>query len=208
MLAALRRHLWLAADLGARYLRVLPGGGGQPMAEADRTAVARLDAVASLALACGVTVLLETHDSHRSAFDALRVVSRVGAPSVGVLWDTLHTRLAGQEPEEALRALLPHLGYAQLKDVVDTADPVPAPLGSGVLRPERAVRALLACGYPGWLVWEYEALWYPQVAALPPLLPAARAWLREAVRDAGAAGRPRADARAAAGHRSATRTCP
>lgn len=105
VLAELRAHVQLAADVGARQVRVFPGGDGGP--DQDARAVHRLTAVAELARRCGVRVLLETHDSHRAAADAARVVRQVGAPSVGVLWDVLHTQLAGDTPARAAELLLP-----------------------------------------------------------------------------------------------------
>ncbi|MEY9871977.1 sugar phosphate isomerase/epimerase [Streptacidiphilus sp. MAP12-33] len=189
VLAALRRQIWLAADVGARFLRVFPGGGDADRARADACAVRRLRAVAGLAQTCGVRILLETHDSHRAAADTARVLRAVNAPGAGALWDVLHTHLAGDAPERAFATLLPHLGYIQVKDARDVrdlraeGDLTPVALGAGSLDPAAAVAAALDGGYDGWLVWEYEARWYPHAEPLPPQLPAARAWLASAVAD-------------------------
>ena len=50
----------LAADLGASYVRVFPGGGDLGTGEADALAARRLAAAAPLAADVGVRVLLET----------------------------------------------------------------------------------------------------------------------------------------------------
>ncbi|NSC21843.1 sugar phosphate isomerase/epimerase, partial [Streptomyces albus subsp. chlorinus] len=63
VLAEVRDLLELAAGLGAPYARVFPGGDGGG-AEADATAVRRLERAAAMAGDLGVRVLLETHDSH------------------------------------------------------------------------------------------------------------------------------------------------
>lgn len=93
--AELRGQLRLAADLGARHLRVFPRGGDAPAVGADRRAARRLAAVADEAESLGVRILLETHDSHRAGRDVARVLELVDHPAVGALWDVLHTWLAG-----------------------------------------------------------------------------------------------------------------
>ncbi len=164
VLSELSGLVHLAADLGARYARVFPGGGDLPPEEADATAARRLGTVAPLAADRGVHVLLETHDSHRRAADAARVLGPVGHSHVGALWDVLHTWLGGESPAVSLPVLAPHLGYVQVKDVASAEDLAPLPLGAGVLPLEDCVRALTATGWDGWLCWEYEKRWHPQAA--------------------------------------------
>ncbi|KUL34148.1 xylose isomerase [Streptomyces sp. NRRL F-4489] len=178
--AALARELTglvgLAADLGAPFVRVFPGGGGRPPERAEADAVRRLAAVAPRAAEQGVRVLLETHDSHRTGAAAARIVAAVDHPAVGALWDVLHTRLGGEAPAATRAALAGHLGYAQVKDVASAEDLTPLPLGAGVL-PLAEVVAALGPAAGGWLCWEYEKRWYPEAAELPGLLAAGRAHL-------------------------------
>ncbi|RCH68498.1 sugar phosphate isomerase/epimerase [Streptomyces sp. SDr-06] len=159
----------LAGDLGARYIRVFPGG--RSTAGDDDTAVRRLKEAARQATGTGIRILLETHDSHRTGEATARVLNRVGDESVGALWDVLHTWLGGETPAESFAHLAPHLGYVQVKDVASAEDTTPLPLGTGVL-------PLTACLAPlppdGWLCWEYEKRWYPRAAPLPGLLAAGR----------------------------------
>lgn len=185
----------LAADLGAPYVRVFPGGGDRPAAEADADAARRLAAVAPLAAERGVRVLLETHDSHRTGADAARILGPVGHRQIGALWDVLHSWLGGEEPVDTHAALAPHLGYVQVKDVASAEERAPLPLGAGAL-PLAAVLGTLVRdpgdahgpvpapegsydqGAGGWLCWEYEKRWYPQAADLPDLLAPGRAHLQ------------------------------
>ncbi|GHF36165.1 hypothetical protein GCM10010218_17090 [Streptomyces mashuensis] len=168
----------LAADLGAPYVRVFPGGGSRPAAEADADAARRLGAVAPLAADAGVHVLLETHDSHRRAQDVVRVLGPVGHHHVGALWDVLHTWLGGEEPAVSFPALAPHLGYVQVKDVASAEDTAPLPLGSGVLPLGACVGALSRSGWNGWLCWEYEKRWHPHAADFPQLAGPGAEYLR------------------------------
>ncbi|MFI9258703.1 sugar phosphate isomerase/epimerase family protein [Streptomyces sioyaensis] len=185
----------LAADLGAPYVRVFPGGADRPAAEADADAARRLAAVAPLAAERGVRVLLETHDSHRTGADAARILGPVGHRQIGALWDVLHSWLGGEEPIDTHAALAPHLGYVQVKDVASAEERAPLPLGAGAL-PLAAVLSTLVRdpedahgpvpapegsydqGAGGWLCWEYEKRWYPEAADLPDLLAPGRAHLQ------------------------------
>ncbi|WP_370192268.1 sugar phosphate isomerase/epimerase family protein [Streptacidiphilus sp. MAP5-52] len=181
VLAELRRHIWLAGDIGAHYVRVFPGGGPKPGAEADRRAVRRLTAVADLAAACGVRIALETHDSHARARDVARVLAQVGSPGVCAIWDTLHTHLAGDPPQAAAEELAPYLGYVQVKDIAGPHNLTPLPLGSGTSSLGPTLDCLRQAHYRGWLVWEYEARWHPHALPLPPLLSTGRVWLEAAL---------------------------
>jgi sugar phosphate isomerase/epimerase len=164
----------LAADLGAPFVRVFPGGGDLPAAEADAVAARRLAAVAPTAEERGVRVLLETHDSHRAGADVARVLGVVGHRATGAIWDVMHTWLAGEQPPVSYPALAPYLGYVQVKDIASPADTTPLPLGAGVLPLAEAVEVLTRADWDGWLCWEYEKRWYPQAAELAGLLGPAR----------------------------------
>jgi sugar phosphate isomerase/epimerase len=170
----LRDHLALAADLGASYVRVFPGAGEQPAEEADGIAARRLAAVAPYAADLGVRVLLETHDSHRTGADVARVLGLIGHHSAGAVWDVMHTWLGGEQPNATYPALKPYLGYVQVKDIASAENTTPLPLGAGVLPLAETVEVLSRAGWDGWLCWEYEKRWYPQVAELPGLLHPAR----------------------------------
>ncbi|MGI5338101.1 sugar phosphate isomerase/epimerase family protein [Streptomyces sp. CA-181903] len=152
----------LAADLSAPFVRVFPGAGEQPVEEAEATAARRLAWVAPLAADLGVRVLLETHDSHPRAQDAVRVLGPVGHRNVGALWDLLHTWRNGEPPAATLPALAPHLGYVQVKDVASAEDTAPLPLGTGAVPIAACVAELVAAGWEGWLCWEYEKRWHPE----------------------------------------------
>ncbi|MER6022421.1 sugar phosphate isomerase/epimerase family protein [Streptomyces anulatus] len=171
VLAELSELVKLARDLGASYVRVFPGGGDQEQAEADATAARRLGAAAPAAADMGVSILLETHDSHRAGLDAARVVAAVGHPRVGAIWDVLHTWLAGEEPAASRAVLAPHLGYVQVKDVASADDLTPVALGSGVVPLADCLDGL---DPDTWVCWEYEKRWHPGAPELPGLLGAGR----------------------------------
>lgn len=175
VLAEIRDLLHLAHDLGAPYVRVFPGADpDRPLAESDALAARRLGTAAEDAAALGVRILLETHDSHRTGADAIRVLGPVGHRQVGALWDVMHTWLGGEQPADTYAALAPHLGYVQVKDIASAQDTRPLPLGSGVLPLTECVDVLCRRGWDGWLCWEYEKRWYESAAPLQGLLGAGR----------------------------------
>ncbi|MEV7685767.1 sugar phosphate isomerase/epimerase family protein [Streptomyces bungoensis] len=175
VLDEIRQLLQLAHDLGAPYVRVLPGADPDlPREESDAVAARRLGAAAEDATALGARILLETHDSHRTGADAIRVLGPVGHRQVGALWDVMHTWLGGEQPADTFAALAPHLGYVQVKDIASADDTAPLPLGAGVLPLTECVDVLCRQGWDGWLCWEYEKRWYEAAAPLPELLDAGR----------------------------------
>ncbi|MFE0400284.1 sugar phosphate isomerase/epimerase family protein [Streptomyces nigra] len=165
----------LAHDIGAPYVRIFPGADPEQTSEAtDAIAARRLGTAAEYAADLGVRVLLETHDSHRAAADAMRVLGLVGHRNVGALWDVMHTWLAGEQPAESYAALAPHLGYVQVKDIAGADDTTPLPLGAGVLPLAECVEVLSRHGWDGWLCWEYEKRWHEDAAPLEGLLDGGR----------------------------------
>ncbi|WP_371660114.1 sugar phosphate isomerase/epimerase family protein [Streptomyces sp. NBC_00280] len=175
VLTELRALLELARDLGAPFVRVFPGGGtDQSPEEADATAARRLGRAAEYAGDYGVRILLETHDSHRTGADAIRVLGPVGHRQAGALWDVMHTWLGGEQPTDSFAALSPHLGYVQVKDIASTEDTTPVALGAGVLPLGECVEVLARHSWDGWLCWEYEKRWYEAAAPLEGLLGAGR----------------------------------
>ncbi|MCF3125144.1 sugar phosphate isomerase/epimerase [Streptomyces arenae] len=175
VLDEIRSLVTLARDLGAPFVRVFPGGGTEQSAEeADATAARRLGTAARYAADAGVRILLETHDSHRTGADAIRVLGAVGHRQVGALWDLMHTWLGGETPAESFAALSPYLGYVQVKDIASASDTTPLALGDGVLPLGECVGLLAEAWWDGWVCWEYEKRWYEAAAPLAPQLAPAR----------------------------------
>ncbi|MEF3113156.1 sugar phosphate isomerase/epimerase family protein [Streptomyces chrestomyceticus] len=182
--AELTELVVLASDLGAKFVRVFPGGGDRPAEEADAEAARHLAAVAPFAAERDVRVLLETHDSHPRGADAARIVGPVGHRHIGALWDVLHPWLGGEAPADTFAALAPYLGFVQVKDVASAEDTTPLPLGAGTVPLADCIRALARAQWSGWLCWEYEKRWYPRAADLPGLLSAGREHLERLVASA------------------------
>lgn len=171
----------LAHDLGAPWLRVFPGGTrGVPCApDVEKRAGRRLAAIAAGTEELGVTVAVETHDSHPTAHDVLRLLDASGCQQVSVIWDALHTWLGGESPEDTSRLLGDRLAYLQVKDVASRDDLAPLALGAGVLPIARCLALIRDADPDGWVSWEYERAWHPEAPSLKDIGVAGREWMTE-----------------------------
>ncbi|MFF9453601.1 sugar phosphate isomerase/epimerase family protein [Streptomyces flaveolus] len=159
----------LATDIGALGIRLFPGAR-QPGPLADAVAVRRLRTAAARMSDTGPRLLLETHDSHPRATDVARVLAAVDHPSVGAVWDVLHTWRAGESCALSATVLDPWLYHVQIKDVATRDDLRPVLPGQGTVPLHEVPAALAAVGYRGWLCLEWEKRWFPDAPGLPEAL--------------------------------------
>lgn len=191
VLADLLSAVELAADLSAgnvgagAQLRLFPGAGidpcvlgevpSQELLAADRLGAVRLNAAGARARELGVTMLLETHDSHPRASDIVRILAQVDAEApVKVIWDLMHPWRYDESPEITAGLLADSLAYAQYKDGVRNQGSHTVALtlpGEGEL-PLVRMRDLVA-GISAehgitdpWISLEWERAWHPH---LPPV---------------------------------------
>lgn len=166
LLAGLRA----AGAFGAMGLRVFPGG-------TDLSAAARRIRAAARDNPGSARILVETHDALPVGGDVARLLDAVALPEqAGAIWDLLHPWRHGETPAETLSALGGRLGYVQIKDAVSAADTTPVPLGTGSVPLDAAGALLRDSGYDGWVSLEWERTWYPWIAPVAGILPAARNW--------------------------------
>lgn len=190
VLSELRGLIRLAELVGAENIRVFPGGGTDPSAardaaEAERLRLTqrdrarrRISAVLDDLRAGGVRLLVETHDSHPTGAATVELVEGLADTSlVGVLWDGLHPWRSGEDPATT-RAVLGErcLGF-QIKDAAARDGRwVPVAPGSGELPLQELAEVLQ--GWSGWVSFEWERAWHPQIEPLAEALPAAADWVR------------------------------
>jgi sugar phosphate isomerase/epimerase len=174
-------HAKLTQDLGCAYVRVFPRAE-EPGPQADNRAARRLKAVAA-ELPDGVTILLETHDSHPRGADVARVLANVDHPGVRALWDVLHPWRHGEPITETAATLAPWLAHVQIKDARSATDLLPVFLGTGAVPLAEALDALRDMGYAGALSLEWEKKWHPDAAPLADALTRGTDWLDAALAD-------------------------
>ncbi len=178
-----RAEVRLAHDLGAPWVRVFPGGtrGVPAPAAVEERAARRLAAIVASVEGLGVQVALETHDSHPTAVDVLRLLAAEGCESVAVIWDALHTWLGGESPDDTARLLAGRLAYLQVKDAASADDLAPLPLGDGVLPLRQCLALVRDRALTDWVSWEYERAWHPEAPPLSVVGAAGCRWVTSAL---------------------------
>lgn len=166
--AAARANALIASGLGAPYLRVF---GGPVSADQDREltldGIARgLSVVGAVAAEHGVTAVLESHDDFCTSASILDLYRRGMSPLVKVLWDTLHTYRYGESPEQTWAQIGHLVRHVHMKDsyIADEDGFDFAPTGEGTVPLQEIVRVLRTHGYDGYVHFEWEKAWHPELA--------------------------------------------
>ena len=177
----LRRHIDLAADLGAQYVRTFIGQlpAGRTKAQALPAIRECLRAAAEHAAQAGVIVAAESHDDWVRSAAVADILKAVPHPALRALWDFGNAFATGEDPAQGLRVLGPHLGYVHVKDgILSGGQWRLTRLGLGQVPLGRVIRGLLAAGYQGGLTVEWERAWHPELEPAETALPAALAVMR------------------------------
>jgi len=189
-----RRTIGVAHGLGAFNVRIF--GDGDP--NTPRLALAKIgrdsiEQILALDGASSLHWLFETHDLWVKAADCRLLLNEIPNPAFGALWDMGHTyRVGGEKPADTFKALCDsagnsRVGYTHVKDAVH--DPKhPLAMGDGwhyVLPGEgqlplaESITLLHANGYDGWLQFEHEKRWHPELLEPEVAFPAFTAWARK-----------------------------
>ncbi|WP_433164009.1 sugar phosphate isomerase/epimerase family protein [Kribbella sp. CA-247076] len=181
----LAEHLELAADLGARGVRVFPGDPDPDPGTTDGPSAGEIRALDRVTSApTDSRILLETHDSHsagrKMAALCTLLDSDVPGHNVRVIWDSAHTWSHGETPAEAFDLLKPWIEFVQIKDTDSRQSYRPVAVGTGDYPIRELLATLSGTDYPLSLEWELK--WHPQLPPLEETLPATKDWLTAAGR--------------------------
>ncbi len=103
----------------------------------------------------------------------------------GVLWDMGHTaRVGGETPAETYAAVGARTFYTHVKDAVYDADHPQAMKdgwryvqpGTGQLPLAEAIALLKQNGYDGWVMFEHEKRWHPELEEPDVIFPQFVGW--------------------------------
>src|SRR5437588_4077949 len=178
-----KRHIDLAGELDAPYFRVF----GDRIADIQSRekiigqVVQGLLALAQHAEGTSVQVLLESHGDFARVQNLLDVMRVVHHPHVGVLWDVHHPYRFFSEPlADTYAKLKDRIRHVHLKDSVSTNGEVRyCLLGQGVVPVVEVLQLLANGGYDGWIAFEWEKRWHPEIeepeVALPDFVRVLRA---------------------------------
>jgi sugar phosphate isomerase/epimerase len=163
-------HIDLASDMEAPAVRIFGGAMLSGLSHAAATARAgeRLRELGRHAEGKGVKVLFETHDDWVRPELVRRVIEHADHPDVRVLWDVHHPyRIAGIPIAEVWNTLGRWVEAVDIKD--SRIDPSArlgyryVKLGEGDVPIPEALTLLAGAGYRGWLNFEWEKRWHPEI---------------------------------------------
>lgn len=185
------RHAELAAALDAPLIRIFPDKI-QTGATRDETRDNIASCLRDLAerSPSGVRVALETHGDFARGYIAAEIARLADYPNVALIWDVANSVAAGDSIEEAAREVGPYLAHVHLRD----ARPVkghehwlPVLAGRGVVSFAAAVNVLCELNYKGYISFEWEKYWHPEIeepeVALPDFVKAMKAILQGGAAD-------------------------
>ena len=188
--AEARRFVDLAQALGAPYVRVFGNNWvkGEERAVTLARVAARLRELGAYAGLKGVTVVIESHGDFVDTPSLQPILEGAGSPHVKLLWDAHHTFVAGEQPEDTVKALGRWIVHTHLKDSIpDPANRAARKYvltGAGEVPVKRQIEALARAGYAGYYSFEWEKRWHPEIEdpaiALPHYARVASEYLRSA----------------------------
>ncbi|MGI6082419.1 MAG: sugar phosphate isomerase/epimerase family protein [Limnochordia bacterium] len=171
-----KAYVDLAARLRVRYVRVFGDRIPDP-ADKEQTLLqiaTALRELAEYAAPQGVRILIETHGDFARSEDLFDVLERVDNPYVGVLWDVHHPyRFCGEAVADTFATLGKYVVHVHIKDSIATEDSFRYCLpGEGDVPLGEVVELLRSVSYQGWLSFEWEKRWHPELAEPEVALPA------------------------------------
>jgi sugar phosphate isomerase/epimerase len=180
------RHAELAAALGASLIRIFPDKiqTGATRTETRDNIATCLRTVAQGA-PDGVRIGLETHGDFARGGAAGEIVRLADHPKVVLIWDVANSLAAGDSIAEAAGEVAPHLAHVHLRDARSVEGQehwLPVLAGHGAVSFDDAVNALRGLHYDGYVSFEWEKYWHPEIeepeVALPDFVSAMKGVLQ------------------------------
>ena len=170
----------VAAGLGAPAIRVF-GDRIQPGSERKQTVERIVDSLTRLADRLrpnGVQVWLETHGDFAAAADVSEILAQLNSAEVGLIWDPANAFEQSGEIPIILPQMSSRVRHVHLKDMLRDVQGSSCyvPTGEGEFPFHTMFAALEAIGFDGFVSFEWEKLWHPELAAPEVALPRFIEW--------------------------------
>ena len=168
-------HAELAAKLSAPLIRVFPDKI-QTGAQREKTRDWIAESLHGVAerIPNEVDVALETHGDFARAEAAAEIVKLADHPKVKLIWDVANSVAAGDAIEQAGRIVQPYLAHIHLRDAKPLAGSehwLPVLAGHGRVSFAKALAAIRELNYDGYISFEWEKYWRPEIEAPEVALP-------------------------------------
>ncbi len=165
----------IAAGLGSPSIRVF-GDHIQPGSDRKQTAAWIADSLARLAdklKLSAVQVWLETHGDFASAADVSEIFAQLSCEQVGIIWDPANAFDQSGEAPLIASHLSSRIRHVHLKDSKKDAQGCTSYIltGEGAFPFNTMFASLAAIDFDGFLSFEWEKHWHPELAAPEIALP-------------------------------------
>ena len=133
-----------------------------------------------------VTLVVENMLSFRNSKEMWMMLETISHPAVAACWDIFNAALVGESPFLSVPTLNSRIQYTQVKDAkLGSLGATLCPLGEGDVPVEKFLTRLRGIGYNGYVTFEWEKAWLPNITPPEESLPAAVKKLKEWTRPAG-----------------------
>ena len=183
------RLIELADELNTDYVRLFGGGNLEEHTRADLVEAAGETMTGLLKLdgARSIRWVVETHDNWTSGSNCHDLLEEIDDPNVGALWDIGHTaRVGGETPRETYNILAEDIEYVHVKDAIHNEEHSEAMddgwryvvPGTGDLPIAEGLELLAEEGYDGWVMFEHEKRWHPELEDPAEAYPSYVQWVK------------------------------
>lgn len=183
-----KRTIDVARGLKTTNVRVFGGGKPGEIGYPEAAKIGRdcINAILNLPGARNLKWNFETHDHWIRAEHCALLLNAINDPAFGALWDLGHTkRMGGEDPAQTWAAIGKRVHYCHIKDAVRVAGKsdkteegwhyvLP---GTGELPLEEGINILKQNSYNGWLLFEHEKRWHPDLPEPEVAFPAFVKWI-------------------------------
>jgi sugar phosphate isomerase/epimerase len=152
--------------LGAPMVRVFGGHipDGVIWADGVDQLAFHLSQLGDFAQESGVILALETHDSFLTGKAVSEVMKKTNHDAVKVIWDISNCYWTGEPLEETAEFLAPHIIHVHVKDSVFVDGEAKLVFtGEGDIPLQKSLEILKDMGYGGYLSYEWEKVWQPDL---------------------------------------------
>jgi sugar phosphate isomerase/epimerase len=165
----------VASGLGAPSIRVF-GDHIQPGQDRKQTATWIADSLITLAeklKPSGVQVWLETHGDFATSADVSQIFAQLDCPQVGIIWDPANAFEKNGEVPLIPPQISSRIRHVHLKDFVRSTNGSTqyTLTGEGVFPLNTMFASLAAIGFDGFVSFEWEKQWHPELAGPEIALP-------------------------------------
>lgn len=173
----------VAAGVGAPSIRIF-GDRIQAGSNRKETAARIAESLSRLAVTLrpdGVQVWLETHGDFATGDDVSEILIQVNSPEVGIIWDPANAFEQNGEAPCLPSHLSPHVRHVHVKDQQRDAQGKTRYVltGEGEFPLRAMFASLTATGFNGFISFEWEKFWHPELAAPEIALPHFMKWWKK-----------------------------